>query len=391
MENKNHKKSILFVIESLQCGGAEKSLTTLLQNISFDAYEIDLILINKGGEFEKFVPEKVNIIYKDQFLNSGFLTSQIKRIHYLLLRKLNSIQKTYHLAQQYWKAFGSSIANHDKKYAIAIAYNQGFSTYYVANKVIANKKYAWLNTDYQKAGYTINFDFKHYTQFNKVVCVSKENEISLQSAVQGIGKKIETTIIKDITDYELIKKMSSEKIEFRKEKNTTTIVTVGRLAQAKGLHMAIEACSILKKKEKNVKWYVIGEGPERNTLEELIRIHNLEKNFILLGFKENPYPYIYSCDIYTQTSLFEGLGLTVIEAAMLKKPIVTTNFPTASSIIEHDKTGIICEMNPDAIATSIENYMNNEILVKKVIENLDNRVNKDKEISLQKFNILMNN
>ena len=110
---------------------------------------------------------------------------------------------------------------------------------------------------------------------------------------------------------------------------------------------------------------------------------------ILLGYKENPYPYIKSCDIYAQTSLFEGLGLTVIEAAILQKPIVTTNFPTSYSIIENEITGLICNMNPLDIAKSIERYLNNPELNKKIVKNLSLLKNNDKEISLNKVNDLL--
>ncbi|WP_158250437.1 glycosyltransferase [Aquimarina sp. I32.4] len=382
------KKNILFVIESLQCGGAEKSLVTLLQNIDFDKVNVDLLVTSKGV-FEKFVPKEVTIIVKDHFTETNRLINTINRIRYSFLRKINKAKK-YHTAQLYWKSFGKSISKNHKKYDISIAYNQGFATYYVASKVSADKKITWLNTDYSRAGYNISFDYQYYSKFEKVVCVSKENELSLQEVVFKSDKKLDTIIIKDISDVELIRKMSLEVINFDNN-NQTTILTVGRLAKAKGLHMAIEACKALLEAKYNIKWYVIGDGPERDNLEELIKGFKMQEKFILLGYKENPYPYIKSCDVYVQTSLFEGLGLTVIEASLLQKAIVTTNFPTASSIINHNKTGLICEMTPHAIAKNIEKYLNNKEFKSEVTMNLSKVINNDKQISLQKFNDLIYN
>ncbi|MBP0902469.1 glycosyltransferase [Mariniflexile gromovii] len=380
--------NIVFVIESLQCGGAEKSLTTLLQNFDFTKYKVDLILFNKGGEFEKFIPKEVNVIYKPHFGNTNFLTKLLKRIQFWNVKK-HQKNKNYHGAQLYWKVFGSIITVHTKKYDVALAYNQGFSTYYVAEKVTALRKFSWLNTDYNKAGYNINFDYKYYSNFNRIVCVSKECELSLQNEAAIVKKTLPTTIIKDISDELLISKMSLENNGLNKENNTIKLLTVGRLAKAKGYTLAIGACKILIDKGKNIKWYVIGSGPELENIEKLIVKSGVRDHFILLGYRENPYPYIKTCDIYVQTSLFEGLGLTVIEAAILKKPIVTTNFPTASGIITHNETGLICDMTTKAIANNIELLINDECLINKFIKNLSKIKNQDKTQSLIKIKELL--
>lgn len=384
----SHNIKLLFVIESLQCGGAEKSLTTLLQNLDYQRYEVSLLIMQKGGEFEKFIPEQVQLIYKNVYKGVSKLTNLVNRFRFLLLRKTNGSRK-FHAAQLYWKAFGRQIQKHTASYDIAIAYNQGFSTYYVADKVTASKKIAWLNTDYNKAGYKINFDITFYTTYNKVVCVSKENENSLLDAAKTLKTTLPTTVIKDITDHQLVRKMSTNEEGFVNQDHKTTILTVGRLTKAKGLDMAIDACELLKEKGHSVKWYVIGDGPDRQQLQERIDSKNLQQDFELLGFRENPYPYMRTCDIYAQTSLFEGLGLTVIEASILQKPIVTTNFPTAASIITHQRTGLICEMNKTEIANSIIRYIEDDDFTNLVSENLKTISNEDKEISLLQINKIL--
>ncbi|MCL5127854.1 glycosyltransferase [Algibacter sp. L4_22] len=382
-------KKIVFVIESLQCGGAEKSLVTLLQNFDYQIYDVDLIINIENSAFQKFLPKEVNLKIINIFSELNILLLLYLRMSFKIKKKINK-NKKHHNAQLYWDTFGKYAKKIDNNYDIAIAYNQGLATYFVAEKIKANKKFAWLNIDYYQAGYNINFDINKYRVFNKVVTVSKECNSSFESELNKYNFSIETTVIKDITDVDIVNKLASEHIVLSTQENITNICSVGRLAEQKGWHLAISAMEILVKRGRNIKWYIIGEGPKRQELEILIEEKKLKENLILLGYKENPYPYIKSCDIYVQTSLFEGLGLTVIEASILKRPIVTTNFPTAYTIIENNITGLICDMNPNAIADSIETYIDNEKLKGFVIKNLSLRENTDKEDSLEKISLLLN-
>ncbi|TXE11659.1 glycosyltransferase [Seonamhaeicola algicola] len=383
-------KKIAFVIESLHCGGAEKSLVTLLQNLDYTKYNVSLYLLLTNGEFQKFIPDEVTV--KTITINkTNFIKQILKTVKFRALTKLNKLNKKnkYHPAQVFWKSKNNNFSKINTLYDVAIAYNQGFATYFVSEKIKARKKIAWLNTDYIKANYNINFDYKFYKNFDDVVCVSEENRHSLLKSLNK-QQTISTLVIKDIVDDRLIHQLSKEvEYPFTDKENNKIILTVGRLADAKGLDLAIQACHILRQKKYNIKWYVIGEGPKRKELEHLINKLDISKYFILLGYKENPYPYIKSCNIYTQTSFFEGLGLTLIEASILQKPIVTTNFPTASKIIEHGRTGLICDMNADAIANSIEEYITSPKLVNKFTENLSKQKNNDKVLSLAKVNELL--
>ncbi len=382
-------KSIVFVIESLDCGGAEKSVVTLLNNLDYNTYKVDLILIKKGGEFEKFLPSDVRVTYINIFSGFNTLMLLFARLKFWLFRKIDTKDR-YHSSQHFWSAFGRRIDKNSKTYDIAIAYGQGFPTYFVLDKVIAATKYSWLNTDHQKLGYNPSFDYKKYCKYNGIVAVSEESGLSLKKAMKSIGKELPIEIIKDISDKEMILKMSNEDQGFLDQKDDDIkILTVCRLVKEKGLNLALEACEILHHKKIGFKWYVIGEGFEREQLEQQIASKGLQDHFILMGFKENPYSFMKTCDIYVQSSLFEGLGLTVIEAAILCKPIVTTNFPTASTIVTHKETGLISEMTSAAIAEQILKYIEDNAFMADVIDRLAKQTNNDKATSLDKFNKLM--
>ena len=117
-------------------------------------------------------------------------------------------------------------------------------------------------------------------------------------------------------------------------------------------------------------------------LENLISEKGLKNCISLVGYEENPFPYIKDCDIYLQSSIFEGLGRTIIEAGILNKPIVTTNFPTASQILTNNETGLIVGMEPMEIANAIDKLINDEDLTQKLIMNLKSQSQKETQKSL---------
>lgn len=168
------------------------------------------------------------------------------------------------------------------------------------------------------------------------------------------------------------------------------IVSIGRLAKQKAFDLAIQACAILVKKGYKIKWYVVGDGGEREYLQTLIKEYKLEEIFILLGQHKNPYPYLAQATVFAQTSLFEGLGTTVLEAKVLNKPIVSTNFPSIYSMIEDENTGLIAEMNAECIAAKIERLIVDENLRIRFSKNLRMKINNDKMDSLQKVYDLFN-
>jgi len=375
-------KNIVFIIESLHLGGAEKSLVTLLNNLDYTKYKVDLITFQPEGFFKNEVPQEVNhIVYQLPKL------SLLDRIKYGIKRKLN--KGCYHHAQLFWTIISKKLQRLDTTYDIAIAYNQGFATYYTNQCINALMKYAWINTDYSKAGYNITFDYSIYKNFKQIITVSQDAYDSFTKVLNNFNFHIEIQIIKDISDKDEIRHKANETLDYKFNSHAIKINSVGRLVKYKGFDLAIEVSKILVDKGYPIHWLVVGEGNERTSLEQLIDQNHLKESIQLIGATKNPYPYMKACDIYVQTSLFEGLGLTVIEASYLNKPIVTTNFPTASEILKHEETGLICEMNAISIAESIERLINDNNLRNTLISNLENKENKDKEITLRQIEKLL--
>lgn len=373
-------KDILFVIDSLTCGGAEKSLISLLNNIDYSIYNVDLLLIKKGGDFEKFIPKEVNLLEVPnyfKFLNKkykGTIQSKIKYTFYrfktTLNLKINNIKReSIHSEQIVYNSIKKILKPIDKKYNVAVAYSQGFPTYFVSEKVKANKKLAWINCNYIKTKYDKDLDNKFYNNIDKIIVVSKFIYESMSRMKYGYRDKMK--IILDIIDPKLIINMSLEEAKELKNIDKFKILTVGRLAKVKGYDLVIKTANLLKLNNFDFKWFIIGEGLERNKIEELIKIYKLENEVILLGSKSNPYKYMKRCDLYVQTSRKEGFGLTVMEAKILKKVVVATNFDTVNELLSDKVDGIIVEKDENSIYKAIKQLINNDTYYNEIKSNLE--------------------
>ena len=375
------KKKILFVINSLRCGGAEKSLVSLLSLIDYERYSVDLQMFNSNGMFLELLPKSVNVLPELAFFeflkknvyqqlrdrNKRFIKTRVNL--FFAFRRTHK-NKNLHDAQVFWKICEKDIDKYARKYDVAIAWGQGNPTHYVADKVVANAKYAWINADYEAVGHNRHFDKRYYDKYDKIVAVSKTLEKIVKSTFPDYTEKVVT--IQDIQNQELIIKMSKFKADIWKKENRWRLVTVGRLVKAKGYDIAIEACKVLEEYGMNFEWIIIGDGPEKEWIKNKISEYKLGQNMFLLGAKSNPYSYMKTADIYVQTSRNEGYCLTLAEARILNIPCVTTDFEVVYSQITNGVNGLIVEKDGKALALAIKKMMENSELREKIVQNLKN-------------------
>lgn len=373
------KKKLLFVIDSLSIGGAEKSLVSLLNLIEPSKYEIDLLLFKRGEDLERYLPKHINILpvpeyfrflNHEKFAAAKNITYSYYKIKTSLNLRLNKYaKKTLHSEQVVYKNLARIIYPIESMYDVAIAYSQGMPTYFVASKVKASKKLAWINTDYVNTLYDKELDYESYKNITKIIAVSQHTKESVMKIRTDYDDKID--IVFDIVNPNLINTMSEE-VEIKEfDKTVINILTVGRLVSAKSYESAIGVARLLKDSGYRFKWFVIGEGPERKKLQELIVENDLLDSFFLLGKRLNPYPYMKNCDIYVQTSIKEGFGLTVCEAKILKRPIVCSNFHTAKEIINNNIDGLIVEHNKNSIFNGIKKYLDDSNFREEIVKQLN--------------------
>ncbi|MEG1871110.1 MAG: glycosyltransferase, partial [Peptostreptococcaceae bacterium] len=327
-------------------------------------------------------PEEVNILpvpnYYKYVAKTRSTYSYIEHVRYNLTRiktslnlRVNRYKGKVNNEQILYKSHKSILPRLSKEYDVAIGYAQGMPTYYIIDKVMAKKKISWINCDYANTKYDKNFDKQYYEKLNHIVVVSNTIESSVIKLWPEYREKI--NMVLDIIDPKLITQMANMKIDVYPNKNQINILTVGRLViHHKGYDLAVKGAKILKDKGINFKWFVLGEGEDRKNIESLITQLGLQNEFILLGEDDNPYPYMKECDLYVQPSRKEGFGLTVMEAKILRKPIVCTNFNTASELLKDEIDGVIVEQSPEGISLGIQQYLDNEFK-NKIINTLKSK------------------
>ena len=364
------KKKLLFVIDSLHSGGAEKSLVSLLSLIDYNNFDVDLLLFKQSGLYLPLIPKQVNILDTPSYFNNSNkeFKNRVAKIKNSILIRIPNYKNKYHGAQITAKNILKALDRQSTKYDVAIAYSQGFPTYYVSDKVEATKKICWINTDYKKAGYNPKFDRKYYEKYDYMVSVSKKNKEVLEKVYPEFKYKIR--VIYDIISTQLVREMAENGEGFSDNFEGIRILTIGRHVYLKGYDMAIDAAKILKDNRVTFRWYSIGEGTLTDELKNKIKEYDLEDKFIFLGTFTNPYPFIKECDIYCQPSRFEGFGLAIAEARILNKPIVVTNFDIVYDQIKDEENGLISEMNGYSVSKNIERLIEEQNLRKKIINNI---------------------
>lgn len=373
------KKKLLFVIESLATAGAEKSLVTLLSVLDYSKYEVDLQLFSYGGELERYVPKEVNLLPPlsyTQFTNKGIvqqllsfdLKKLIARFRYsLAIRhgKLTHPDK----ARIYWQCVSNCIPQNEKQYDAAIGYAQGVPTLYVVDKIDASNKLVWVNVSFRPQGVNYRFLKPYYQAASHIVTVSDSAYQAFQETYPEFSEKM--TTIWDIQDAKLMESMSNERLSLPMDGNIPCLLTVARLNKyQKGYDISLKACKILKERGIRFKWYAIGKGDYRTEMESYIANNNLQDTFILLGTTPNPYPYYAHCTIYVQTSRHEGYGLSIAEARILNKPVVTTEFDAVYNQMVHGKNGIVVKQDAKEVADAIERLLNDKALYNSIVDYL---------------------
>lgn len=380
------KKQLLFIMPKLGSGGAEKALVTLLNLFDYDKYDVDLMLFRREGLFLPDVPEEVNIIdggkEYELFDGSAFacIKSSVKKMKFSFA--LNRIKYANALKSgdksAVWNCIKKAVCKPQKHYDVAIAYLEGNSIYYCVDCIDADKKIGYIHNDYNGLGLDKNFDRLFFEKLDYLVTVSDECANVLRKTFPEIKAKVR--MLENLVSPTLLQSLS-EKPAAEYKADTKNILTVGRFSPQKGYDLAIAATEILAEKGYDFKWFSIGKGELQNEIEHKIKEKKLEEKFILLGERANPYPYIKNCDIYVQSSYFEGKSIAIDEAKIFAKPIVCTSFPTVYDQLADGETALLAEINAESIAEKIEILLNDESLCKNLSENLKKeKAGNEKEI-----------
>lgn len=351
-------KKVLFLVGSLGGGGAEKVLVDTVNSMPSQEFDITVQTIFDEG------------IHKRE-LNSNVKYKSIVRIKNPLLRKAATRLVLYYLPAKY--LYQRYVKD---RYDYEIAFLEGVPTKIIANSDQKSVKYAWVHTNFEN-----NFDSLHYfkdideyrtcyRKFDKIICVS---QVAQKGFKKQIGEDFPVDVLYNLLDEKNIVKKSHEIESMYPTDKTFKLISVGRLADQKGYDRLICVAERLKATGLQFKIYIIGEGKERGNLELLITQHKVNDVVVLMGYKENPYPYIASADLFVCSSREEGFSTVVTEALILGIPVVTTECAGMKELFGDRQCGRIVDNNADALFEGLYDALKNTEKLKKYKCEAENR------------------
>ena len=369
-------KKVLFVINTLGVAGAEKALLELLKKFTPDQFDVSLYVLMDQGELIHQIPEYVRILNKN-YSDASVLSKEGKRVlnktilkrlfrKNAIFRNISYLLKAFEKMRKngriypdklLWRVMSDSADKLNEQYDMAIAYLEGGSTYFVHDHVKADKKYTFLHVDYGYAGYTRQLDKNCYLDYDRIFTVSDEVKISFLHAYPECKEK--TVVFHNLIDQEEIKRKALLSGGFEDYYEGKRILTVGRLTAQKAYEVSIDAMKLLKDQGVKARWYVLGEGELREKLQDRINRLGLEQDFILLGAKENPYPYYVQCDLYVHATRFEGKSIAIQEAQTLGCAILVSDCSGNREQVVNDVDGMMCSLTPEAISEQIKLLLEN--------------------------------
>ena len=361
------KKKILILSHAMELGGAERSLLGLLDSLDLDKAEIDLFLLRHQGELMDMIPEGINLLpavpaytvlarpMKDTLREGHFLLTVARLVGNICAKLYARLHRHTDsgVALDYSHKFTCPLMpkiQPEKEYDLAISFLTPH--YFVARKVKAKKKLAWIHTDYKTVQVDIPSETKMWDAYDYIASISDAVTQSFLEIFPSLYKKL--VLIENIMPARLIMQQAEMLApENEMPKKGIRLLSIGRYCTAKNFDNIPDICARLMREGLDVYWYIIGYGGTEELIRQRIRESGMEERVILLGKKENPYPYIQACDLYVQPSRYEGKCVAVREAQMLCKPVVITNYATASSQLEDGVDGIIVPMDNESCATEI--------------------------------------
>lgn len=362
----------------------ERSLLGLLDAIDTNRYEVDLFLLRHEGELMPFIPDKVHLLPEvpvytvfehpmTQTLKEGHILLTIARFvgkvaaqRYAKKHAQKESIVSIDYSHKYTKRFLPDIQP-DVEYDLAISFLTPH--YIVAEKVRSKKKIAWIHTDYSKLGIDQPSELKMWGRMDAIISISDAVTETFTEVFPTLKNKI--TEIENILPKNLIlhqagvTDVSSE----MPDDGTVKLLTIGRFSHPKRMDEIPELCRRVRDGGLPVRWYLIGYGGDEPLIRRRIAENHMEKFVIVLGKKENPYPYISACDVYVQPSRYEGKCVAVREAQVLGKPVVITNYATSASQLEDGVDGAIVPMDIEACAEGISAVLKDKQLQEKFVDN----------------------
>lgn len=374
------KKKILFYTSGVGLGGVEKVVLEVLKEMDKSKFDIKLALQYENENlFENEIPKEVNYKYmlpQKIIDKSLYFRERKKNIFYKILYSFMLSYEKYIIKKNYLEF--------SKDREIVIDFKSGdFLKLINLENVAKKKRICWLHGEiknlnkYEKRK---KFLRENLNKCDKVVCICEDMKNGVIKEIPELKEKLE--VIYNPFDIEKIKIKSNDYSEIKDDEKKLLednyIIMVSRLElKMKDFNTLIKAFKIVNQKRKNIKLYLLGEGPDKEKIENMIKSENLQEHIKLLGVKRNPYPWIKNSKLLVHSSKSEGFGLVLVEALILKRIIISTDCKVGPrEILDNGKHGSLVEVGDcNSMAQEIlELLQENSIKKEKYLSNIDESV-----------------
>jgi glycosyltransferase involved in cell wall biosynthesis len=349
-------KKVLFLIPSLVCGGAERSLINILNHLDYSRYDVDLVVVSSNGIYMTQVPKSVTLI--SLFHND------------LLVRILAYAQKKLYFTWLFKQMIKRKVKGN---YDVGISFLDSNFTdllFFVKN---VKKRVAWVHASYKSydnfAKFYKNKRYKEHLILNRY---SKLDEIyfvshdTMDEFIEVFGTFPIMKVIYNLIDSKSIV-LKSKYDNINKNPNIQ-FVAIGSLLPVKGFDRLIRSTALVKARGYGIRLAILGTGPMQNKLEKLIKDLGMQEEVKLLGFLSNPYPLLRASDVFIMSSVSEALPTALCEAMILGKPTLVTNCSGCRELIDNEQFGLISDQNDEKLSQKMIQYITNPSLLKHYSE-----------------------
>lgn len=349
------KKKILIRIGSLRHGGAEKVLVNFLKNLPEDKYEVDLLINLYTGMYIKEVPAWVNMYH---LLKGEMITTN--KPHEIPVKVFRVLYQKMFL----WFPFLLyRFVLKNKKYDIEIAAIHGMYRELLSSPQKDSKKIIWIQNDI--------FNLKEFThdvirqlfKFDRILVISNKLKEEMQKLAQNDQEKQSVIkIFNPIDKEDTLKKANASIDDYPFSGNLPTFVTVGTVYPQKGYDRLLEVHKKLIDEGLKHQIIIIGDGYDLEKIKSQLVQLRLQETVKMLGFRNNPYPYVKKADCYIMSSRHEGFPTIIAEALILNKPIVSTDVSGIKDLLQEGKLGIITPNSEEGIYEGMKKFLTDKNL-----------------------------
>lgn len=380
------KPRIFINIHYLEIGGAETALTGLLQALDPQRADVDLFLNDPRGEMLAYVPEWVNVLPSckpytmierpiKEVVKAGYIGIAAARLwakmrFWLYARRKRPVDGSaiFGYVGKYVTPLLPSL-KHLGEYDLAISFLTPHNI--VLDKVRAKRKICWIHTDYTHIDVDAALELPVWSGYDRIVSISDDVTRTFCTVFPSLRNKI--VKIENILSPDFIRNRGlsgNPPCDMPPAENGYTLLTIGRYSYPKRLDEIPAICRRIVERGTAVKWYIIGYGGSDDYIRQAIAAEGMEKHVVLLGKRENPYPYIAACDWYVQPSRYEGKSVVVREAQILGKPVIITDYPTSGSQVQNGIDGVVVPMETAACAGAMAAVIKDDVLKSAVADYL---------------------